>query len=227
MGSLTVALVVLATSAAHAERPKPPCRGCTIDLPAKLPDAVPLLVVLHGDRERAEVAATRWRRAARARGWAVLALQCPKDQGCNDSWWQWNGDPAWVREQIVKLASTVAIDPTRIAIAGWSGGGSYLGQRAKTWPEWASGIVIHGGGMAPIEEGCPARALPGYFLVGDRNPLHRLAEDLRAYFEACKHEVHWDLVRGGGHDREAGALDLRKASAILDWLHARPLTPTK
>jgi hypothetical protein len=28
----------------------------------------------------------------------------------------------------------------------------------------------------------------------------------------------WDLVRGGDHDKEDRALDLRKALAILDWL---------
>jgi len=80
--------------------------GCTLELPAArgthgAPDRkLPLLVVLHGDREHARAAAARWRGAAKQRGWAVLALECPVDHGCKDSWWKWNGDPAWVVDQV-------------------------------------------------------------------------------------------------------------------------------
>jgi predicted esterase len=116
----------------------------------------------------------------------------------------------------------VAIDRSRIALAGWSGGGSYIGLRVQAWPAWFSAIVIHGGGMAPQDEACGAPTLPGYFLVGNRNPLHRLVRELRAHLEQCQQEVLWDLVRDGDHDREDRALDLRKASEILDWLAARP-----
>ena len=88
-----------------------------------------------------------------------------------------------------------------------------------------SGVVIHGGGMAPQETACPVRALPAYFLVGDRNPLHRLAVELRAYFDGCKQDVVWDVLRGGEHEREHRALDVKKGAAILDWLHAHPRKP--
>jgi poly(3-hydroxybutyrate) depolymerase len=218
---LTIALV---GSAAHAERakpPAPPCAGCVLEVP-RTDKPVPLLVVLHGDREQASVAAARWRAAARARGWALLALQCPKSEGCKDSWWQWNGDPAYVDAQVAKLAEAIAIDPAHVALAGWSGGGTYIGLRAQAWPARFSGVVIHGGGMAPAESACPARALPAYFLLGDRNPLHRLAVELRAYFDRCKQPIVWDVLRGGEHDREHRALDAKKGVTILDWLHARP-----
>ena len=206
--------LLLATGLASADTPKPPCTGCVLETPAT-DKPVPLLVVLHGDRERASSAAARWHAAAKARGWALLALQCPTSEGCKDSWWQWNGDPAYIRTQIDKLA--IAIERKHVALAGWSGGGTYIGLRAQAWSDFA-GVVIHGGGMAPMESACPTRALPAYFLVGDRNPLHRLAIELRAYFDGCKQPVVWDLVRGGDHDREDRALDRKKAIAILDWL---------
>ena len=56
-------------------------------------DPVPLVVVLHGDREHAPAAAARWHSAVKNKGWALLALECPADQGCKDSWWRWDGDP--------------------------------------------------------------------------------------------------------------------------------------
>ena len=180
-------------------------------------DDVPLLVVLHGDGERATTAAKRWRAATTKRGWKLLSLQCPRAEKCKDSWWKWNGDPRWVREQI---AAVKGVDATRIYAAGWSGGATYLGMRAQAWSDTFAAIVIHGGGMAPTEEACPARPLPAYFLVGDNNPLHHLAVALREYFARCAAAVEWDLVSGAGHLKEHRALHTRKALAILDWLSA-------
>ena len=79
---------------------------------------LPLLVVLHGDRERATVSADRWRAVAKQRGWAVLALQCPTVLGCKGSFWQWNGDPKWVLDQVAAVAHTASIDPAQIYLAG-------------------------------------------------------------------------------------------------------------
>jgi hypothetical protein len=61
-------------------------------------------------------------------------------------------------------------------------------------------------------------ALPAYFLVGDRNPLHALARELRAYVEGCQQRVVWDVLAGADHDGEARALTAKKANQILDWL---------
>ena len=102
MTSLTVA------DAKPTPRPAAPCQGCTLDL-AATEQAVPLLVVLHGDRERATVSADRWRAVAKQRGWAVLALQCPTVLGCKGSFWQWNGDPKWVLDQVAAVAHTASI----------------------------------------------------------------------------------------------------------------------
>lgn len=180
----------------------------------------PLLVVLHGDRQRASGAATRWRTAARKQEWALLALQCPASRRCKDSWWKWNGDVQWVKDQVAAVAERVAIDRTRTYLAGWSGGATYLTMHAQSWTDTFAAVVMHGGGRHPDATDCPARPLPAYFLVGDRNPLHELAIDSRAFFERCKQDVVWDLVRDGDHDREDRALDAPKAIAILDWLTA-------
>jgi len=188
---------------------------------------VPLLVVLHGDRERATAAAGRWRAAAKRRGWAVLALQCPVDQGCKDSWWQWNGDPSWLLAQVAAVVAApgpTTIDPARIYLAGWSGGATYLGMHAPAWTTTFAALVVHGGGHTP-GDACPDVALPAYFLVGDRNPLHASVKDLRAWFDDCQQPIVWDLVRGGDHDKEDRALDRKKATAILDWLAAHARVP--
>lgn len=219
--ALAGVLVLISTGAVGSAAPAP-CARCSLELPAHPDGAVPLLVVLHGDRERAATAAARWRGATQRRGWALLALQCPVDQGCKDSWWQWNGAPSWLVDQVAAVASTAAIDPARIYLAGWSGGATYLGMHAAAWPTTFAAVVVHGGGHEPHAD-CPAAALPAYFLVGDRNPLHALVKDLRAWFDGCHQDVVWDLVRGGDHDKEDRALDRKKALAILDWLadHAR------
>lgn len=208
-------------------RPKPPCAGCTLEVHGDPAAPMPLLVVLHGDREAASTAAGRWRAAARQRKWALLSLQCPADAQCTArSWWQWNGDPQWVRDRIAEVAAQVPIDRERTYLAGWSGGATYLGLRAPAWHDTFAAVVIHGGGMAPREDppACPARALPAYFLVGDGNPLHALARDLRDYFVRCKQDVQWDLLPGADHAREDRALDAKRALAVLDWLAARART---
>lgn len=216
------AFLVLAALAGsvRAEPPKPPCARCTLDVPAKPEGPVPLLVALHGDRDHAANTAKRWRAAAKARGWALLSLECPKDEGCPGSWWKWNGDPAWVIAQVAAVQQQLAIDPARIYLAGWSGGATYIGMRAPAWSKTFAGVVIHGGGHAP-DEGCSPPALPAYFLVGDANPLHALAVDLRTWFTGCTKDVTWDLVKRGDHDKEERALTKAKAIEILDWLAAR------
>jgi len=184
-------------------------------------DPVPLVVILHGDREHAPAAAARWRAAVKKQGWALLALECPTDLGCEDSWWKWNGDPAWIGNQVDAVAKQRAIDPARVYLVGWSGGASYIGYRARAWSSRFAAVVFHGGGMAPSDSDCPDPALPAYFLVGDRNPLHKLAKELRAYFDTCKQDVTWDLVKGGDHAKEESALTAAKARAILGWLASR------
>lgn len=217
--------VVFAAGTAHAD-PAPPCKACTLDVPKRIPDAgAPLLVVLHGDRELASTSAQRWRAATKERGWVLLSLQCPVDEACKDSWWKWNGDPAFISAQIDRVAKRVKIDRTRIGLVGWSGGASFMGANANRLDY--AGLVFHGGGMTGEETDCPPKPQRAYFLVGDSNPLHRLAIDLRKQFEHCKAEVVWDVIKNGDHDREDRALDRKKALLILDWISSVPVTPAR
>jgi poly(3-hydroxybutyrate) depolymerase len=222
---IAIVCVLAWTAVAHAG-PTPPCKQCVLEVPAKQDGDLPLLVVLHGDRERATITASRWRAAAKQRGWALLSLQCPVDQGCKDSWWRWNGDPSWITDQVAAVAKTTQIDPARIYLVGWSGGATYIGMHAPVWTSTFAAVVFHGGGHEPHAD-CPASALPAYFLVGDQNPLHYLMKDLRTWFDGCHEDIVWDLVRGGDHDKEDRALDRKKALAILDWLAERARAPTK
>lgn len=222
---MRLALLLVATTA-YAE---PPCKGCLLDVP-KSDAPLPMLVVMHGDREAAPAAHARWRAAAKAKKWVLLSLDCPVDDGCTKakehSWWQWGGEPRWIVERVADVRERVAIDPARIYLAGWSGGATYLGMRAIAWPDTFAAIVIHGGGQPPWDEAvCPAKPLPAYFFVGNKNPLHHLAQGLRKYLEACKQEVTWDVIEGAAHAGEHRALTKKKAMAILDWLARRPRDP--
>lgn len=183
---------------------------------------MPLLVVLHGDIDHAATTAAPWIPAITARGWGLLAIECPVAEGCDKgSFWRWNGPPAWLTAQVDKVRATYAIDGRRVFLSGWSGGASYIGWHAPALAERFAAIVIHGGGVAPPARLCTKRETPVYFLVGDQNPLHHLAKELRGYFETCGHDVTWDLLPHAGHAGELAALDLAKASTILDLLEAR------
>jgi poly(3-hydroxybutyrate) depolymerase len=203
-------------------QPEAPCRGCTIDTPPTRQGDLPLLVVLHGNKEHAPAAAARWREAALERGWALLSLECPREDGCEDGkWYAWNGAPSWVQQQVDAIAQQLPIDPSKRFLAGWSGGASYIGMNAYRLNGFAA-VVFHGGGQPPLgTEDCPANALPAYFLVGDGNPTHGAAIRLKTYLEKCGQELSWDVLRGAGHYDEAKALDHDKAHAILDWLDQR------
>lgn len=205
------------------DTPKPPCEDCVVEVASVQTRPVPLLVVLHGNHEDADDRADRWRAATARRGWALLALDCPRDQGCDDvgRWYTWNGNPKWIHDQVKELAERVPIDTSRVFLAGWSGGATYIGKRMPDWTTMFSGIVIHGGGVPPRTEDCPDRALPVYFLVGDKNPAHGGMKRLRDYVDGCRQELHWDLLPGATHPKEDAALTPEKADEILRWLASR------
>jgi hypothetical protein len=202
----------------RAEELPAPCKGCVAELPPGRQDAVPLLVVLHGDREVARTWHARWRGPAFERGWAVLALQCPEHLGCRAGcWYCWNGSPRWIRTQVDRLARKGHIDRERIVLVGWSGGASYLGLHADAWRAFAA-IVFHGGGTPPPHGRCKRTAARAYFLVGEDNVYYDAAKDLRQYLRRCRSTIVWDELADADHEDEAVALDAQKADSILAWI---------
>jgi poly(3-hydroxybutyrate) depolymerase len=240
--TLAILAIILAIAVATAmpaaalpkapEKPKPaptpthlvdsPCAGCRAILPPGGTTPVPLLVVLHGDwgHGPAELLGG-WQGSALPRGVAVLSLQCPRDLGCKNSWWQWNGDPAWVNAQVDALAAKAQrpIDRDRVWIAGWSGGATYIGMRSQTFQRTFAALVYHGGGIAPFDSTCNVQAssAPAFFLTGTGNALHSHVVHLRQHHESCKDEVVWKVLPGADHPAEWKALEANSGT-ILEWL---------
>ena len=176
-----------------------------------------LLVVLHGDEGNPSVILPRWSAAARERGVALLALQCPRDEGCKGSWWQWSGDPSWLGKQVDAVAARWPVDRERVWLTGWSGGASYIGQVAPALRGF-TGIVMVGGGLPPSSNDCPPCSPPVAFVAGNGNPYHHLAVASRDAFLRCGATVDWTLLPGKDHGGEFESLDRRRTGKLLDWL---------
>jgi len=216
--------------AADASAPPPSCAGCVLER-APGSDAAPLVVLLPGDGQAAKTLAAAWSRSVAARRWNLLALECPRDKGCKGSYWQWDGDPAWVAAEVASAARRAPVDPKRVHLVGWSGGASYVGWRSQALTPRFASVVIHGGGIPPASATCASVKVPVYFLVGDANPLHHLARGLRDHYAGCGHDVTWDLLPRAAHDGEWSALAKPgTADRVLDWMAPRvrvdPPAPT-
>jgi hypothetical protein len=131
-----------------------------------------------------------------------------------------------MRRQVSALGELRSIDPGRMWIAGWSGGATYLGWRTQAFEGDYAALVVHGGGVRPADPSCPTKRASVYFLGGDRNPLHDLAEQLHQYYvTTCPHEdLSWTVLKGVDHAGERRALPTYR-EAILDWLSTRRRAP--
>jgi poly(3-hydroxybutyrate) depolymerase len=224
-GAITVAIVAIlgSTQAKAAPRTKVAdvCSGCLASVPSngdQTAAAAPLLVTLHGDwGAMAPELHAAWERFTAPRGVALLSLACPSELGCKRSWWQWNGNPTWITDQIERLAARHPIDHERLWLAGWSGGASYMGMRTQELERTFAALVIHGGGIWPSRADCAPEKAPIVFLAGDQNPLHAHVLKLREHYEHCGNEISFMLLRGAEHTREWSALD-KRGGEILDLL---------
>lgn len=229
--ALAAALVVLITTpnlayadGGTAKRFQGPCAGCLASLPPGS-DARPLLVLLHGDGETASSMLDAWEAGAASRGIVVFAPTCPKSEGCSSqSWWKWDGPPSWLLHQIDELAETRPIERERMWLAGWSGGATYVGWNTQELERTFAALVIHGGGVRPRRSTCADPKAAIYFLGGDKNLLHDLAEQLHDYYVRCDYDdLTWTVLKGADHEGERRALSSRRAS-ILDWLETKRRT---
>jgi len=200
------------------------CAGCLASVARgsdEKSEPAPLLVTLHGDwGPMAPELHAAWERVAAPRGIALLSLSCPADLGCKRSWWKWNGDPAWISEQIDRLAARHAIDRERVWLAGWSGGAAWMGMHAQELEPTFAALLFHGGGIWPSRAGCAPEKVPVFFLAGDQNPLHAHVLGLRKHYERCENEVSFQLLRGADHNDEWMVLNQR-AGEVIDWLASK------
>lgn len=233
-----IAAIVVSAGATSATPAPPMCLGCTLDAPSG-GDAIPMLVMLRGERDAAPRAADSWRAPALDNGWAVLTLA------------DWEAsEPSWIAAQVRVAATFLPIDLARVYLIGSSGGAAYIARHVQELSETFAALVVTGGGGLPATNACPAQILPVYFLVDAGDPG---ARDLRGYLERCKQPIVCSALRGlprgandartgitrggsGPHERER-EIDRKTVRSILDWLHrhvrvttvaiGQPRDPTK
>jgi MYXO-CTERM domain-containing protein len=185
----------------------------------------PLLVTIHGDwGPMAPELHAAWERFAAPRGFALLSLACPSELGCKRSWWVWNGEPAWISEQVDRFASRHAIDRDRLWLAGWSGGATYMGMHTQELERTFAALVFHGGGRWPSRADCAPEKAAVVFLAGDQNPLHANVLGLRRHYEKCDNEITFTLLPGAEHAAEWSALD-KHGGRIADLLATKRRRP--
>jgi predicted esterase len=235
MRSLLVALgaassIALGATSARAEPAGEvmegwPCKGCVTFAPTSDGSARPLLIALHGDDGGTGKLFRALRPACEHERVILVSLRCPVDLGCRTSYWQWHGtsthDPGWIHAQIAAAQARFAVDPARIYAAGYSGGATYLGWYAPTFPLEFAAIAHIAGGM-PWGTPCPTCKVPVFFTLGAADPmLVPYTRPLREYYEACGgHEIVWQTLPGVTHDGIIPTVQAGKGKEILAWLLA-------
>ncbi|WP_041359770.1 extracellular catalytic domain type 1 short-chain-length polyhydroxyalkanoate depolymerase [Nitrobacter hamburgensis] len=193
-------------------------------IPENLPDAAPLVVVLHG----CEQTATDYDRGS---GWSELAdrhgfaLLFPEQRRSNNwllafNWFEPcdshrdSGEPLSIRQMIEQVVSDHGIDRQRIFVTGLSAGGAMASVLLATYPEaFAGGAIIAG-----LPYGC-ASTIPDAFrrMRGQRGgpTAQQLAARLR---DASEHDGPWPTISiwHGSRDR---TVDPSNSEEILQqWL---------
>ncbi len=214
-------------ASAAAARPK------TTDFPAKGAvsawdegaEPTPVLIVLHGDWGYGPNDLFRvFEPTAAKRKVALVALACPVDEGCAGSFWRWNGPLSFLERALVALEQKHPIDRTRLWIAGWSGGATYLGWRTLEIERTFAGIAALGGGYPPSTTACAEAPAGVWILTGDKNPLHAHVKNLADYYRTCGHTVELSLVPGADHDGEWRAIPAH-VEGLFDFLAKQHRAP--
>lgn len=230
---LLLAACVLAPRAARAtDAPKRapgaqrdwPCSGCiTVVPPSYSPERpAPLMVALHGDGASTDLVVRMWREPLERRGYLLLALRCPRELGCENSFWRWHGDPAWIMAKVDAVEAAYSIDPSRVYLSGWSGGSTYMGLSAPLLSPRFAAINLNGGGVPPPSGECGTCKPPVYYFAGSRNPMISLVRNTADHFKRCGHEVVWDLGQDLDHPGELQAIFAGPvAERVVAWLDTK------
>lgn len=241
LGLLLTLTVARAAVPQTPNPPEAPCPGCILRLPAGAAwqGARPLLVALHGDNGTPAQLAELLQAEAERRGFAVLALACPRQLGCDRrSFWQWGGAPSFITEQVDALLRSshgaagtepgrgaARIDPQRLYLLAWSGGASYLTSVMAQLPSRFAAVALLGGGMPGPQVGACARCpVPVYYMLGARNPLASLAESARDALKACGHPLRFVSLPGADHAGEWNALRRGQLATLLTFFSEHTLS---
>lgn len=159
-------------------------RDAILQLPANVTSArLPLLVLFHGAGGSAEGVLGRLGSAPDEAGVAVLA---PDSRG--SSWdairYSFGPDVAFINRALERVFDTVAIDPARIAVGGFSDGATYALSLGLINGDLFSRVVAFSPGF--VVEGTP-HGTPRFFIShGEADPIlpidrcsRRIVSDLR------------------------------------------------
>lgn len=141
-------------------------RGMLYEPPSRRAGPAPLLVMLHGCRQRAEdfAAATRMNEAAADAGVVVLypeqsaalhPLRCWNWYALQDRSHQ-AGDGARIAAMTRQVMREHDIDAARVYVAGMSAGGAMAAVLARDYPELYAALGVHSGVPAGLAHDLPA-----------------------------------------------------------------------
>ena len=202
-------------------------------VPADLPAAPALVVVLHGGLQTAASydLGAGWSTLADRYGFALLM---PEQQRANNAlacfnWFQpgdserGNGECLSIRQMVDQMTRDHEIDPSRIFITGLSAGGAMASVMLATYPEvFAAGAVIAGlphGAATNVQEA---------FHVMAQAPARSSREWGDRVRRASPHKGPWPKISvwHGSADETVSALNA--GAIITQWidLHGLPPTPT-